>query len=158
MLSDHHWGDIEVDITILVVLFGSLLIYRGIGAAGVAALQTWQTCARLALSTMFLFTAIAHFVTSTRKDMIAMVPPAFPQPGLLVTLTGILEAAGAIGLLLVPTRQWAAWGLILLMLAMFPANISAARRGVQLRGKAPTPLWIRTPVQIMFIAWAWWVR
>lgn len=141
---------------VLFVLFGSLLIYRGIGALGVAALATWLACARFALATMFLFTAIAHF-TSTRKDMIAMVPPSFPQPGLLVTITGILEAAGAIGLLLIPTRQWAAWGLILLMLAMFPANISAARRGVQLRGKAPTPLWIRTPMQILFIAWAWWV-
>lgn len=144
--------------TILVVLFGSLLIYRGLGAAGVGALQTWQACARFALSTMFLFTAIAHFAASTRKDMIAMVPPSFPQPGLLVTLTGILEAAGALGLLLIPTRQWAAWGLILLMLAMFPANISAARRGVQMRGKAPTPLWIRAPMQILFIAGVWWVR
>ena len=157
MRSEHHWGDTEVDMTILVVLFGSLLIYRGIGAMGVTALATWLACARFALATMFLFTAIAHF-TSTRKDMIAMVPPSFPQPGLLVTISGILEAAGAIGLLLVPTRQWAAWGLILLMLAMFPANISAARRGVQLRGKAATPLWIRTPMQILFIAWTWWVR
>jgi uncharacterized membrane protein len=157
MLAEHHWGDTEVDMAILVVLFGSLLIYRGLGAVGVAALQTWLACARFALATMFLFTAIAHF-TPVRKDMIAMVPPYFPQPGLLVTITGILEAAGAIGLLLIPTRPWAAWGLILLMLAMFPANVSAARRGVQLRGKAPTPLWIRTPVQIMFIAWAWWVR
>jgi len=157
MLSEHHWGDAEVDMAVLVVLFGSLLIYRCLGALGVAALETWLACARFALATMFLFTAIAHF-TPMRKDMIAMVPPSFPQPGLLVTITGILEAAGAIGLLLIPTRPWAAWGLILLMLAMFPANVSAARRGVQLRGKAPTPLWIRTPVQIMFIAWAWWMR
>ena len=157
VLSEHYWGDTEVDMAVLVVLFGSLLIYRGLGAAGVVSLQSWLHCARFALSTMFLFTAIAHF-TSTRKDMIAMVPPSFPQPGLLVTITGFLEAAGAIGLLLVPTRQWAAWGLILLMLAMFPANISAARRGVQMRGRAPTPLWIRTPMQSLFIAWAWWVR
>ncbi len=157
MLSEHHWGDTEVDMAILVVLFGSLLIYRGIGALGVAALETWLACARFALATMFLFTAIAHF-TSTRKDMIAMVPPSFPKPGLLVTISGILEAAGAIGLLLVPTRKWAAWGLVLLMLAMFPANISAARRDVQMRGKAATPLWIRTPMQILFIALAWWVR
>ena len=72
---------------VLVVLFGSLLIYRGIGAMGVAALETWLACARFALATMFLFTAIAHF-TSSRKDMIAMVPPSFPQPGLLVTISG----------------------------------------------------------------------
>ena len=142
---------------VLVILFGSLLLYRGLGMAGVAALQSWLVCARLALATMFCFTAIAHF-TSTRKDLIAMVPPSFPRPNLLVTLTGILEFAGAIGLLLLSTRQWAAWGLILLLLAMLPANISAARRGVQLRGHRATPLWIRVPMQILFIVWAWWVR
>ncbi|MFZ0314155.1 MAG: DoxX family protein [Candidatus Korobacteraceae bacterium] len=142
---------------VLIVLFGSLLLYRALGAMGIAALQTWQSCARFALATMFLFTATAHF-TSTRKDLIAMVPPAFPRPDLLVTITGILEAAGALGLLLAPTRPWAAWGLILLLLAMFPANVSAALRGVQLRGSAATPLWIRTPLQILFVAWAWWVR
>jgi len=142
---------------VLIVLLGSLLLYRTIGALGVQALQTWQSCARFALATMFLFTAIAHF-TSTRKDLIAMVPPAFARPDLLVTITGILEAAGAIGLMFARTRPWAAWGLILLLLAMFPANVSAALRGVQLRGAAATPLWIRVPVQILFIAWAWWVR
>jgi uncharacterized membrane protein len=106
---------------------------------------------------MFVFTAIAHFAP-TRKDLIAMVPPAFPTPDLLVTITGILELAGAIGLLLPATRQWAASGLILLLLALFPANVNAVRRGVRIRGSSATPLWIRTPMQILFIAWAWWVR
>ena len=142
---------------VLIVLFGSLLLYRTMGFVGVAALQSWLTCARFALATMFCFTAIAHFA-SPRKDLIAMVPPSFPRPDLLVTGTGVLEFAGAVGLLLAPTRTWAAGGLILLLLAMFPANISAARRGVQLRGKAATPLWIRTPMQVLLIVWAWWVR
>jgi uncharacterized membrane protein len=142
---------------VLIVLFGSLLLYRGLGAVGVGALQTWLVCARLALATMFLFTAIAHFA-SPRKDMIAMVPPSFPRPDMLVTITGVLEAAGAIGLLLAASRWWAAWGLILLLLAMLPANISAAQRGLMLRGHPATPLWIRIPLQALFIAWAWWVR
>ncbi len=64
---------------VLIVLFGSLLLYRGLGALGVAALQTWLVCARLALATMFVFTAIAHFA-SPRQDLIAMVPPSFPGP------------------------------------------------------------------------------
>jgi uncharacterized membrane protein len=144
-------------VAVLIVLFGSLLLYRGLGAVGVTALQSWLSCARFALATMFFFTAVAHFA-STRKDLVAMVPRSFPRPELLVTFTGVLEFAGAIGLLLLPTRQWAAWGLILLLLAMFPANVSAARRGIQLRGKMATPLWIRTPMQILFILWAWSVR
>jgi uncharacterized membrane protein len=141
----------------LVVLFGSLLIYRALGAAGIVALQTWLACARFALATMFLFTAVAHFAP-TRKDLIVMVPPSFPRPDLLVTATGIFEAAGAIGLLLPSARFWAACGLILLLLAMFPANVSAAQRGLELRGKAVTPLWVRAPMQVLFIVWAWWVR
>jgi uncharacterized membrane protein len=93
-----------------------------------------------------------------RKDLIAMVPPGLPRPDLLVFFTGVLELAGAIGLLFEPTRYWAACGLILLMATMLPANVSAARRGVHLRGRPPTPLWVRVPMQGLFMLWAWMVR
>lgn len=142
---------------VLVVLFASLLLYRTLGALGASLFATWQESARFALATMFLFTAIAHFAPM-RKDLIAMVPPGFPRPDLLVFATGLLEAAGALGLLLPATRTWAAYGLIALLVAMFPANVSAARRGVKLRGRPPTPLAIRAPMQALFIAWAFWVR
>lgn len=59
--------------------------------------------------------------------MIAIVPPALPAPAFLVTVTGVLELAGAAGLLYPPTRVTAAVCLFLLMLAMFPANVYAAR-------------------------------
>jgi uncharacterized membrane protein len=119
--------------------------------------DTWLVCARGALATMFLFTAASHF-TPMKKDLMAMVPPALPRPDLLVFLTGIAELAGAVGLLFPRTRLWAAYGLILLMAAMLPANISAARRGVLLRGRPATSLWLRVPMQVLFIAWAWFVR
>ena len=106
---------------------------------------------------MFLFTAVSHFAPM-RKDLIAMVPPSFPRPDVLVFVTGVAELSGAVGLMYPPTRFWATCGLIALLLAMFPANASAARRGVQLRGRTATPLWLRTPMQILFIAWAWAVR
>ena len=70
-----HCGKARKGMAVLIVLFGSLLLYRGLGALGVAALQTWLVCARLALATMFVFTAIAHFA-SPRQDLIAMVPPS----------------------------------------------------------------------------------
>lgn len=142
---------------VLIVLFVSLLAYRALGALGVSLFATWVESARFALATMFTFTAISHFAPM-KKDLIAMVPPALPRPDLLVLLTGILELAGAAGLLFESTRPWAAWGLILLLVAMFPANVNAARRGVQLRGRRPTPLWIRTPMQVLFVLWAFWVR
>jgi uncharacterized membrane protein len=62
-----------------------------------------------------------------RRDMIAIVPPRLPAPGLLVTITGALELVGAVGLLYPPTRAAAAVCLFALMLAMFPANVYASR-------------------------------
>jgi uncharacterized membrane protein len=59
--------------------------------------------------------------------MIAIVPPRLPKPALLVTITGVLELLGAVGLLYPPTRVAAAACLFLLMLAMFPANVYASR-------------------------------
>jgi uncharacterized membrane protein len=144
-------------VQVLAVLFGSLLLYKALGAAGVSLFASWLESARFALATMFAFTAVSHFAPM-RKDLIAMVPPALPRPDLLVFATGVLEVAGAAGLLFGATQFWAACGLILLMAAMLPANVSAARRGIGIRGRAATPLWLRVPMQILFVIWAWCVR
>jgi uncharacterized membrane protein len=141
----------------LIVIFGSLVLYRTLGVAGIAAFDQWVDCGRYALATMFVFTAWSHFAPM-KNDLIAMVPAAFPRPDVIVLLTGLLEVAGALGLLFAITRYWAAWGLILLLLAMFPANVSAARRGLTIRGRPVTPLWLRAPMQALFVLWAWWVR
>jgi uncharacterized membrane protein len=59
--------------------------------------------------------------------------------------------------LLVPEfRRLAGICLIALLVGMFTANVHAARRGVTLRGKPPTPLWLRAPMQILFVALLWW--
>jgi uncharacterized membrane protein len=87
-----------------------------------------------------------------------MVPPSLRRPDILVFGTGVAELAGAVGLMISSLRFWAALGLILLMVLMLPANVSAARRGVRLRGRPPTPLWIRVPMQMLFVVWAWTVR
>ena len=81
-----------------------------------------------------------------------MVPAAFPRPDLIVTVTGVLEVLGAIGLLLAATSRVAAVCLILLLIAMFPANASAARRKLTLSGKAVTGLPLRSLLQACFIA------
>ena len=75
-----------------------------------------------------------------------MVPPALPAPGLLVTVTGVLELAGAAGLLIHRTAPWAAGGLAALLVVMFPANIHAALEGTG------TPLFPRTLMQAVFLA------
>src|SRR5215203_7357258 len=146
-------GDLMI---VLGVLLASLLLFTGLGVLGVDVFSTWQVSAAWALAVMFLFTASVHF-TKTKEDLIAMVPKAFPNPRFLVYLTGVLEVLGAIGLLVPATITLAGLGLVLLLVAMFPANVNAARKGVELRGKAPTPLWIRAPMQLLFIGMALWI-
>ncbi len=139
----------------LGVLLVSLLVFRSLGALGVEPLSDWRNAAAGALALMFLFTASAHF-TGTRRDLISMVPAALPRPELLVSVTGVLEVLGAIGLLVPATRSVAGMGLILLLVAMFPANVAAARKGVPLRGRPPTPLPLRLFLQLVFIGMTWW--
>ncbi len=81
-----------------------------------------------------------------------MVPPALPDPELLVAATGVLEIAGAAALLVPQLAPWAAAGLTVLLLAMFPANVHAARAGLTLGGSPVTPLVPRTLMQIVFVA------
>lgn len=107
---------------------------------------------RFALAVMFAFTALSHFVPGTRADLVRMVPPAFPAPGLLISLTGLLELAGAIGLLLPPLTRPAALALALLLLALFPANVQAARSGLLVAGRPAMPLRFRLPLQLFWIA------
>ena len=140
---------------VLVVLLVSLVLFGGLGVLGVDALSAPRDAVAWALAAMFLFAAGAHF-TRTREDLIAMVPRAFPKPGLLVSVTGILEALGAVGLLIPATRGLAGLCLVLLLAALLPANVGAARRGVPMRGRAPTPLRLRIPMQILFAGLTWW--
>ena len=71
-----------------IVMLVAILAARGAGAAGVEMLSTWQAAVRLGLALMFLLTASAHF-NRMRADLVRMVPPAFPNPAALVTLTAL---------------------------------------------------------------------
>ena len=139
----------------LAVLVVVTLVARAIGQSGVTALQDWRAATRAGLAAMFCFTAAAHF-NSMRADMIAMVPPSVPNPGFMVTFTGICEILGAIGLLVPFTRRIASVALIVFLLAVLPANIHAARAGVALRGAPATPIAPRVALQALFIAAIWW--
>jgi uncharacterized membrane protein len=136
----------------LVTLFTGTVLARLLGLLGVDALDGWLPALRVGLALMFLLTGLAHFGLGRRAGLIAMVPPRLPRPELLVTVTGVLELAGAAGLLLPATYRLAAACLALLMVAMFPANVYAARHQVELAGKPATPLLLRTALQAVFLA------
>ena len=112
---------------VIITLVLGMLGARLVGWLGVDYVDSWPQAVAVGLAAMFAMTGIAHFVPAMRRDMIAIVPPALPTAGLLVTITGVLELLGAGGLLYPPTRLAAAGCLFVLMLAMFPANVYAAR-------------------------------
>jgi len=140
---------------VLLILVASILIFRALGFAGVSALASWAAAVRDGLAVMLLFTASAHF-TPMKEDLIRMTPRWVPRPRAMVFFTGLCEIAGAIGLVVPMTRRAAGIALILFFIAVMPANIQAARAGITLRGRPATPLWLRLPMQILFIVLAWW--
>src|SRR3954447_1283132 len=102
------------------LVFGTAtFLLRLAGAAGLPLLDSGTTSLRGGLSLMFLLTASAHW-GKRRRDLIAMVPPVFPQTGLIVTITGVLELLGAVGLSLPSIAPAAAACLAVLLTAMFP--------------------------------------
>ena len=135
---------------LITLLMGSL-IARVVGRAGVDYVNSWTAAIAVGLAAMFVLTGVAHFAPPMRADLIAIVPPRLPAPGLLVTITGALELLGAVGLLLPVTRVAAALCLLVLMLAMFPANVYAARMPNPPKSMT-TRLSLRTAVEVVFLA------
>ena len=110
---------------------------------------------RILLAVGFVIAGLNHF-----RDpgfYLVMMPPVLPFHLALIYISGVLEVLG--GLLVLPpaTRRAAGWGLIALLVAVFPANIYAAVAHVQLPGTPITPLllWLRLPFQGVFIAWVY---
>jgi uncharacterized membrane protein len=140
-----------MDMVPLIALVVSTLVARLAGWLGRDYTDTWAASTAVGLAVMFVITGIAHFVQPLRSGLIAIVPPQLPAPGLLVTITGVLELLGVVGLLIPQTRVAAAVCLVVLMVAMFPANIYAAR--AKRSEHAPnTPLTQRSLMQALFLA------
>ncbi len=112
---------------------------------------------RWLLTIIMVGAGVYHFVNA--PTFIAMVPAALPAPAALVYISGVAEICGGLGLILPQTRKLAGWGLVLLYLAVFPANVNMALNDLPLGGD-PVPswaLWARLPLQAVLIAWAYWM-
>jgi uncharacterized membrane protein len=139
----------------LFILVISLLVLRGVGLLGVRRLSSWREAGLIAVAIMFLFTGATHF-TGMKHDYAAMLPGFVPNELWVIHLTGALQILGAVGLLVPRTRRLAGVSLALLLVAMFPGNVYAAVNDIEFRGDAPTPLWLRTPIQLFFIGMVLW--
>ncbi|GAB4587260.1 DoxX family protein [Nocardia sp. IFM 10818] len=146
----------------LMLMLVPTLAFRALGALGVQRFATWRVSFAHGLAVLLLFTGAAHFVPDTvdampsHDDLTTMVPDFVPFPGGMVYLTGVLELAGAAGLVFTPARKYAGIGLAILFVLMTPANIYAAVQDIPLNGDPATPLWFRLPEQVVYIGVALW--
>jgi uncharacterized membrane protein len=79
------------------------------------------------LAALFIASGLLHLVSP--RVYLPMMPPYLPYPSQLILVSGVTEIAGGIGLLFPPTRRGAHYGLIALLIAVFPANIQMAVNG-----------------------------
>lgn len=110
---------------------------------------------RYALSMVMVLAGLLHFLFT--DTYVSVMPGYLPWHYELVLLSGFFEIAGGLGLLVPATRNFAGWGLIALYLAVLPANINMAMHDIQPASIA-IPLWLlwlRIPLQAVFIYWAW---
>ena len=103
------------------------------------------------LAALFIASGIVHLVRPS--VYLPIMPPYLPYPSGLILVSGVAEIAGGIGLLFPPTRRVARYGLIALLIAVFPANIQMAINGFT-NGDSPlilTLLLARLPLQPLLI-------
>jgi uncharacterized membrane protein len=109
---------------------------------------------RVAAGVAFIVASIPHFTSPERY--LPMMPPFVPAPRMMISVSGVAELLGGIGMLIPRTARLASWWLAALLLAIFPANIYVAISGVNAAGLPSSPwyTWSRLPFQLVFL---WWV-
>jgi uncharacterized membrane protein len=112
---------------------------------------------RTITAAFFAFAGVMHFINA--PFYVSIVPPRLPQPLALVYISGIFESLGGIGLLIPKCRGFAGNGLILLLLAVFPANIYMFTKALQTEGVSLSTILLamRLPLQFVLMALVNWV-
>jgi uncharacterized membrane protein len=143
-----------IPLAMLAVLVAPALIALALRAAGRDA--SVGTGGVIGLVLLFLFAASGHFIATAA--MVQMLPPFVPGRVTLVHLTGLIEIALAVGIAVPATRRLAGWGAIAALIGFYPANVYAAVNSIGMGGHelGPAYLLIRTPLQALLVAWAWW--
>ena len=138
---------------LLVAIVISLVILRLVNGE-----IDYTLAGRIAMSVMLLFTSIAHFAFT--KGMVMMLPPFIPFKTGIVYLTGLIEIAAAIGLIIPHFSEFTGWVLFIFFILLLPANIYAASKHIDyekanFEGKNLNYLWLRIPLQIVFMLWVY---
>jgi uncharacterized membrane protein len=109
------------------------------------------------MAAFYVVAGVLHFVAT--DAYLPLMPPWLPAHRALILLSGVAEVVLGVLVLVPATRRLAAWGIVLLLLAVFPANLHVAIHDVPLFG-ATEGLgiwnWVRLPLQAVLMLWAWW--
>jgi uncharacterized membrane protein len=105
------------------------------------------------LGVALVLQGINHFVLDA--EMARWIPAWLPAPLLLVHLSGIAEIVLGLGLFVPRMRRLVGWGIVALLVAVFPANIEMARHPELLPQVPEILFWIRLPLQLLFVWWVW---
>lgn len=108
----------------------------------------------LSLILLFLIVGLNHF--GNPNFYASIIPPYLPMRYELSNITGFFEIFGAIGLLFAKTRKLSGYGLILLLVVIFPANIYMVMHPENFPSYSPLFLYLHLPLQFLFIAWIYW--
>ena len=110
--------------------------------------------ALLGLGAFFVVSGANHFVN--QDFYVGMMPPYLPAHLAFVNVSGVFEILGGVLVLLPRVRAAAGWGLVVLLLAIFPANVHMALSPELFPDTSAVALYARLPFQALFIAWAYW--
>jgi uncharacterized membrane protein len=115
-------------------------------------MRTIKLILKYLLATFFVLAGINHFRDT--DFYMRIMPPYLPWQLFLVYLSGVFEIA--LGVLVITTRyrRVAAWGLIALLIGVFPANLHMAFNPELYPEFSRTALWLRLPLQAVFVTWA----
>jgi uncharacterized membrane protein len=108
---------------------------------------------RAFMAALYVTAGAGHFILT--RAYVRIMPDYVPAHRELVLLSGAAEIAGGIGLLIPQTRRAAAWGIVLLLIAVFPANLSMVQHPDRFPDVPLWVSWLRLPLQLALIAWAW---
>lgn len=117
-------------------------------------MKTSKRILQYLLAAFFVVAGLNHFINP--GFYLTIMPPYLPWPLGLVYLSGFFEVALGILLLVPRFTAIAAWGLVALLIAVFPANIHMAVNSDLYPEFSAIALWVRLPLQFVLIAWAHW--
>ncbi len=122
--------------------------------------DTTRYIARNLLAAFFALAGLNHFVMP--EFYLPLIPDYLPFPNRINVMAGVAEVVLGIGLLIAPLRQWAAWGIVALLVVFVPSHVYFIQIGSCVEGGLCVPPWVAwvrlLVIHPLLIGWAWYVR